>query len=70
MARTREAGLKAAATNRKRYGDGTNGEESFYSQIGRKVGKVSKGERFAVDHDFAVEMGRKGGSAVRNAKKA
>lgn len=59
MAGTRAGGLKAAETNRKRYGDGSDGKDSFYTQIGRKGGKVSRGGGFARDHDFAVAMAHK-----------
>lgn len=65
MAGTREGGLKAAATNKQRYGDGRNGTESFYSRIGRKGGSVSRGGGFALSHERAVEAGRKGGSVSK-----
>lgn len=40
---TKAGGLKARATNTKRYG------EEFYSRIGQKGGKVSRGGGFASD---------------------
>lgn len=62
MAGTREGGLQAAATNKQRYG------LSFYGQIGRKGGKISRGGGFAVNRELAVEAGRKGGRASRRTK--
>jgi general stress protein YciG len=59
MAGSREQGLKAAETNRKRYG------KEFYGRIGRKGGKASKGGGFALHPELAAEAGRKGGSAPR-----
>ncbi|WP_081801592.1 general stress protein [Arthrobacter sp. 9MFCol3.1] len=68
MAGTREGGLKAAATNKARYGDGTNGKPNFYKVIGHLGGKVSKNNPFK-DHDKAVEAGRRGGQVSRRGKK-
>ncbi len=65
MAGTREGGLKAAATNKARYGDGRNGTESFYTMIGRKGGRISRGGGFAMSRELASEAGRKGGQASR-----
>ncbi len=62
MAGTQNGGRKAAATNKQRYG------LSFYEQIGRKGGKISRGGGFAVNRDLAVEAGRKGGRASRRPK--
>jgi general stress protein YciG len=62
MSGTVAGGLKAAATNKMRYG------LSFYEQIGRKGGKISRGGGFAVNRDLAVEAGRKGGRASRRGK--
>ena len=70
MAGTKEGGRKAAATNKKLYGDGKDGRPNFYRMIGKKGGEVSRGGGFAADHDFAVEMGRKGGTAQRKRKAA
>lgn len=50
--------MKAAATNRNRCGDGSNGQESLYTRISRAGGKVIKGGKFTTDHDFAVAMAR------------
>lgn len=55
MAGTVAGGRKAAATNRMRYG------LSFYTDIGRKGGKVSRGGGFAMNRELAVAAGRKGG---------
>ena len=62
MAGTRTGGMKAAATNKMRYG------LNFYEQIGRKGGKISRGGGFAVNRELAVEAGRKGGRASRRTK--
>lgn len=62
MAGTRAGGIKAAATNKTRYG------LNFYMQIGRKGGKISRGGGFAVNRELAVEAGRKGGRASRRTK--
>lgn len=62
MAGTRAGGMKAAATNKQRYG------LNFYETIGRRGGKVSRGGGFAVNRDLAVEAGRKGGKASRRTK--
>lgn len=62
MAGTRAGGLRAAATNKTRYG------LNFYEQIGRKGGKISRGGGFAVNRELAVEAGRKGGRASRRTK--
>lgn len=62
MAGTRAGGLRAAATNKTRYG------LNFYETIGRIGGRVSRGGGFAVNRDLAVEAGRKGGRASRRTK--
>lgn len=59
MAGTQAGGRKAAATNKMRYG------LTFYTQIGRKGGKISRGGGFAVNRELASEAGRKGGMASR-----
>jgi general stress protein YciG len=64
MAGTEKGGRKAAATNKQRYG------MSFYEQIGRKGGKISRGGGFATNRELAVEAGRKGGKNSRRAKAA
>ena len=59
MAGTREGGERAAATNKKLYGD------DFYTQIGRKGGRISRGGGFAMDRELAAAAGRKGGQKSR-----
>lgn len=59
MAGTKAGGLKAAATNKKKYGDG------FYSNIGAKGGRNGSGPDykggFASNPALARIAGRKGG---------
>jgi general stress protein YciG len=62
MAGTKAGGIKAAATNKQRYG------LNFYEQIGRKGGMISRGGGFAVNRELAVEAGRRGGKASRRGK--
>ena len=62
MAGTQAGGRKAAATNKQRYG------LSFYEEIGRKGGKISRGGGFATNRELAVEAGRKGGKSSRRTK--
>lgn len=57
MPGTKMGGLKAAETNRKRYG------KTFYVRIGALGGKKSKGGGFAANPELAREAGRKGGQA-------
>lgn len=59
MAGTKMGGVKAAATNKQRYG------LSFYEQIGRKGGQISRGGGFATNPELARSAGRKGGQARR-----
>jgi general stress protein YciG len=62
MAGTKAGGIKAAATNKQRYG------AQFYESIGRNGGKISRGGGFAADPKLAREAGRKGGKASRRRK--
>lgn len=56
MSGTKAGGLKAAATNKAKYGDG------FYGRIGRKGGQNGHTGGFAaMPHDKVVATGRKGG---------
>lgn len=48
-------GLRAAETNKKKYG------EDFYKKIGAIGGKKSCIKGFAKNHELAVLAGRKGG---------
>ena len=55
MPGTIEGGRKAAATNKKKYGN------EFYANIGRKGGKNGHTGGFAANPELAKEAGRKGG---------
>lgn len=55
MTATREGGLKAAQTNRLKYG------EDFYSRLGKLGGVKGRGHTFAHGKVDPVEAGRKGG---------
>lgn len=59
MAGTKNGGMKAAATNKKRYG------LDFYEKIGRAGGTISRGGGFAKNRELAVTAGRRGGRASR-----
>lgn len=62
MAGTREGGLKAAATNRAKYG------ESFYGDIGRKGGRNGHTGGFAANPVMARIWGAKGGRISKRGK--
>jgi general stress protein YciG len=62
MVGTREGGIKAAATNKQRYG------EDFYMNIGRKGGQISRGGPFTRIPGFAKAMGSIGGRKSRRPK--
>jgi general stress protein YciG len=64
MPGTREGGLKAASTNKKRYG------KEFYTRIGAVGGKKSRGGGFAANPELARSAGAKGGRASRRGKAA
>lgn len=55
MAGTVNGGKLAAETNKKRYG------KTFYQEIGRKGGQISRNGGFAANPELAREAGRKGG---------
>lgn len=55
MAGTKAGGLKAAATNKAKYGDG------FYANIGRKGGQNGHTGGFAANPALARIAGAKGG---------
>lgn len=55
MAGTKIGGIKAAATNKARYGEG------FYRSIGAAGGKISRGGGFESNPELAREAGRIGG---------
>ena len=63
MAGTRQGGMRAAATNKQRYG------MNFYESIGRKGGQISKGGVFAKNPELARIAGARGGKASRRTKK-
>jgi general stress protein YciG len=62
MAGTRKGGLRAAATNKQRYG------LHFYEEIGRRGGSISRGGGFAKNPELARIAGAKGGKASRRTK--
>lgn len=73
MAGSKEGGLKAAATNRKRYDELYAEEGGFYGHIGRKgyqARKIPPGQLWKTNRDLAVEAGKKGGAASRRPRKA
>ena len=57
MSGTREGGLKAAATNRAKYGD------NFYAVMGAKGGVNGHTGGFASNRELARQAGIKGGKA-------
>ncbi len=62
MPGTRKGGMRAAETNKKRYG------RDFYVRIGAQGGKVSTGGGFAKNPELAREAGARGGRASRKNK--
>lgn len=54
MAGTKAGGVKAAATNKAKYG------EDFYRELGRKGGRNGHTGGFAANPELAREAGRKG----------
>lgn len=64
MPGTKHGGVKAAATNKSRYG------ESFYVKIGAVGGRKSTGGGFAKNPELARIAGAKGGRASRKKKVA
>jgi len=64
MAGTKVGGIKAAQTNKQRYG------VQFYERIGRKGGTISRGGGFAKNPELARIAGRKGGMQSRRSKAA
>ena len=63
MAGTKKGGLKAAQTNRTKYG------EDFYSDIGRKGGRNGHTGGFASNPALAKLAGSKGGARSRRGPK-
>jgi len=62
--RTRAGGLRAVATNERRYG------EDFYRAIGSKRRSHFSRRRIRKQHELAVEAGRKGGMTSRRWKRS
>lgn len=63
MSGTKIGGVKAAATNKKKWG------KDFYKRIGALGGQKSKGGGFAANPEIAREAGRRGGLKSRKNKK-
>ena len=63
MPGTIRGGLKASRTNKRRYG------KSFYKEIGRKGGLLSKGGGFAYDREKASRAGTLGGQRSKRGMK-
>lgn len=59
MPGTHEGGVKAAATNKQRYG------ANFYDLIGRKGGSVKVPKGFSANPELASKAGKKGGKNSR-----
>ena len=59
MAGNHAGGLKAAQSNKERYGD------DFYIRIGQKGGKLGRTGGFYADRELASRAGRKGGRRSR-----
>ena len=66
MSGTKAGGMKAAATNKAKYG------AEFYARIGRKGGQQGHTGGFAANHELARIAGAKGGRLSKRgpAKKA
>lgn len=62
MAGNRKGGVKAAQTNKERYGN------NFYMAIGALGGKKSRTGGFAANPELARLAGQKGGKASRKRK--
>ena len=62
MAGTKAGGLKAAATNKSKYG------KDFYFRIGKKGGEAGNTGGFAANPELAKIVGRKGGLISRRGK--
>lgn len=64
MAGTKAGGLKAAATNKSKYG------KDFYAKIGAAGGKLGRTGGFYANRELARKAGAKGGRISRRTKKA
>lgn len=63
MSGTRAGGVKAAQTNKERYG------ANFYKKIGKVGGQRGTTGGFAANPQLAREAGRKGGKISKRRKK-
>jgi general stress protein YciG len=63
MAGTKEGGMAAAATNKKKYG------KDFYAIIGAKGGRLGRTGGFYANRELARTAGAKGGKISRRTKK-
>ena len=63
MSGTKSGGLKAAATNKEKYGD------NYYAEIGAKGGRNGHTGGFASNRELARIAGAKGGSMSKRGKK-
>lgn len=63
MGGTKIGGLRAAATNKAKYGT------DFYAKIGAKGGKVGRTGGFFANRELARAAGRKGGKISKRLKK-
>lgn len=63
MAGTKAGGMKAAATNKTKYG------KDFYARIGQAGGKLGRTGGFYANRELARVAGAKGGRLSRRTKK-
>ncbi len=63
MAGTKPGGLKAAATNKAKYG------ADFYARIGARGGRIGTTGGFYANRELARRAGRLGGRLSRRTKK-
>lgn len=64
MSGTKAGGMKAAATNKSKYG------KDFYAKIGAAGGKLGRTGGFYANRELARKAGAKGGRISRRTKKA
>lgn len=62
MAGTKDGGIKAAATNKAKYG------KAFYAMIGAKGGKKTGAKGFALNRELAAKAGAIGGRKSRRGR--
>lgn len=63
MAGTKDGGVKAADTNKRKHG------ADFYARIGAKGGRAGRTGGFYANRELAREAGRRGGRVSRRTKK-